>query len=91
MIWDSIEDATMMLRDAQDWRLLATDDPAARAAFAAWARESPANVAAFLIDTMLNVELNGLDSARQIDLDALISIALRETPSAASAREDSEV
>lgn len=88
---DSFEDATMMLRDAQDWRALAEGDEASRAAFAAWARESPANVAAFLMDAMLAVELNGLDAAKRFDLDAIIEAALQEAPTETPKSEDPEV
>jgi hypothetical protein len=88
---DSSEDDEMMLRDAHDWTSLPLDDPATRAAFVKWVRESPATLSAFLRETMLSVELSGLDDGREFDLDAILSAAVQQAPHAASATEDSEI
>jgi hypothetical protein len=74
------EDVMMNIRDAQEWcRLPSLGSPSDRAAFVSWVCESPANLAAYLMNTMLDVELRSLDSERQFDLDALIASAARET------------
>jgi hypothetical protein len=78
---DSPENLMTTLRDAQDWdQLLALGSPAERAAFASWIRESPSNLAGYLMNTMLSVELSFLDSVRQFDLDALIDAATQQAP-----------
>jgi len=60
--------------DAQEWcRLPSLGSSAGLAAFASWVRESPANLATYLMNTMLSVEMTSLDSERQFDLDALIA------------------
>jgi len=88
---DSSEDDEMMLRDAHDWTLLPLDDPATRAAFMEWVRESPATLSAFLRETLLNVELSGLDDGREFDLDSIIATAVQQIRQAESAAEDSEI
>jgi hypothetical protein len=78
---DSREDVVTPLRDAQERdRLRALSGSAERAAFANEIRESPSNLARYLMDTMLTVELSSLDSERQFDLDALISAATQQAP-----------
>jgi hypothetical protein len=58
-------------------RRISLSSLADRAAFAAWVRAAPLNIRAFLTDAMLNVELNELDAARELDLHALIAIVTR--------------
>jgi hypothetical protein len=69
----------MMHCESQDSTLPSTDDTATRAAFAQCIRESPAALSAFLMETMLSVELHDLDSDRQFDLEALIAMSIRTT------------
>jgi len=71
-------------REAQEWcRLPSSGSPASRAALASWISESPANLAAFLMNMMLSVELSSLDSERQFDLEALIASVTRQAPAPA--------
>lgn len=88
---DSYEDDEMMLRDAHDWTLLPLDDPATRAAFEEWVRESPASLSAFLKEAMLNVELKDLDAAKSFDLDAITAAAKNQLQQAASGTDDSDI
>jgi hypothetical protein len=87
---DGSENDAIVLRHAQDSRSLALGDSAARAAFAAWVRESPANVEAFLTDTMLSVEFAALDSAGQFDLEKLIAIGIQQAQESTSTVKESE-
>jgi len=84
-------DDMMRLRDAQDWGTCSLDEPATRAAFIGWVRESPENLAALLINTALNLELSSLDSARQFDLDALIAAASPRLVQAAPTSDDTNL
>jgi len=80
-------DITHLVREAQSWdRAIKSGGAAERAAFAAWIKRSPQHLQAYvwhvkecLLETMLNVELTGLDSAREFDLEALITKALHRT------------
>jgi ferric-dicitrate binding protein FerR (iron transport regulator) len=84
---DSPENVTTTLRDAQDWdQLVSLGGSAERAAFASWLRESPSNLAAYLMDTMLSVELSSLDSERQFDLDALVDTVNQQASADGSKR-----
>lgn len=70
----STENDVTMLRDAQDWEeSIASGGLAERAAFAIWARTSPATLRSYLTHTMLTAELTRLDSAHEFDLDAVIN------------------
>jgi ferric-dicitrate binding protein FerR (iron transport regulator) len=81
MNWDSPDNVMTTLRDAQDWDgVLSSGGPAERAAFASWVRESQSNLAVYLKETALSVELSSLDSQRQFDLDALISAVTQQPP-----------
>ena len=81
MNWDSAENILTTLQDAQDWdQLLALGHSAERAAFSSWILESPSNLAGYLMDTMLNVELSSLDPERQFDLNALIRAVTQQAP-----------
>ena len=73
------ENVRMIIRDAQEWcRLPSLGSSAGRAAFASWVCEPPPNLAAYLMNTMLDVELRSLDSERQFNLDALIASAAQQ-------------
>jgi len=62
--------------NASDWdRVLSRGSEAARAAFSRWVRSSPKNLQLYLMETVLRVELQGLDSGREFDLDALLARA----------------
>lgn len=87
------EDVMMIIREAQEWcRRPSLGSAADRAAFASWVCESPPNLAAFLMNTMLDVELRSLDSERQFDLDALIASAAQQAqaPADDSHHEDAQ-
>ena len=76
------ENVEVSFRDAQEWcRLPSLGSPASRAAFASWVSESPSNLAAYLMSTMLGVEMSSLDSERQLDLTALIASATQQAQS----------
>jgi hypothetical protein len=70
-----------MLRSPREWdRVMSSGGAAERAAFTRWLRASPLNLRAYLMETTLDIELNGLDFAREFDLNALIDIVTRQTP-----------
>jgi transmembrane sensor len=64
---------TRLIEEAQRWeRTLKPGTPAERAAFAAWIRRSPEHLQAYLQHLSLQVELQEVDAAKNLDLDELL-------------------
>lgn len=70
------DETTLIARDAADWlRRLQRDDPTERTAFLTWLRQSPLHVKELLLALAVDDALDGMDSEKRIDLEALIASA----------------
>jgi len=66
-----------LIEEAQSWeRILRSGDAADSAAFAAWIKRSPLHLQAYLQHIALETEITGLDSAREVNLETLLSQCL---------------